>query len=205
MSITLSDIVNRVTRRLKDVDDISSSIWYDIATDLNQFLYRRIKGIDPERVITSATYTVTSSPSSQALPAGFRDIQAIGCGVFYQNSAGQNTDTQLPLTGFGSTSPGYYFDGTNIVFTGINTSTVFVLRYVGTLADITAMSGIFCVPDEYKDLVTEGMVLGYYKYEEDPREADADTRFTRLLSDFLETVKKAPKVYAPSVVINANS
>lgn len=195
MSTALSTIQTRLENRLKDIADISSAVLFQMATDLNQFLYNETFSEDPERFITTSNYTVTSSPSTQALPAGFRDIGEYGTGFFYQNTDGTASERQLRPTGYGSTDVGYYVTSTNVVFTGINTSTVFVLRYIPALDDIDALADTFCVPDENKELLTEGMVLYYYRYEEDPREGEQDLRFTRLLNLYKEGLKKTPKVY----------
>lgn len=195
MAFTLSTIKDRLDRRLKDINNVSNNILYDWATDINQLLYREMFSADPERFISTQSYTVSSSPSSQALPASFRDISEFGTGVFYQNSDGSASSNKLTLTGYGATLPGYYMDGANIVFTGINFSSVFVLRYIPVLSDIDGLSDTFCVPDENKDLVLEGMVLAYYKWNEDPREQESDQRFARLLSEFIQRLPKRPRVY----------
>lgn len=184
MSITLSVIKDRLERRLKDIHDIDDPLLYDMATDLNQLLYRELFTQDPERFIQTQSYTVGTSPSTQALPVGFRDIQEFGTGFFIVDSAGNVTKQKLLMTSYGSTTPGFYINGTNVVFTGIGTSTNVVLRYIPVLSDITALSGTFCVPDEFKDLVLEGMVLAYYKNEEDPREATSDARLLVYLVNF---------------------
>lgn len=194
MAFTFATIKTRLTNRLKDVANISNDVFYQMATDLNQFLYNEMFGTDPERFITTSTYTVTSSPSTQALPAGYRDIQETGCGFFVQNTDGSASTEQLRPTSYGSKDYGYYISSTNVVFTGFNTTKTIILRYIPTLSDITTTGGTFVVPDENKELVTEGMVLYYYRYQEDPREGEQDLRFKRLLELFIEGLPKSPKV-----------
>lgn len=194
MAFTLTTIRERLERRTKDLNDIGAELLYDMATDLNQQLYDVMLEEDPARFIITQNYTVSTSPSTQALPAGFRDIKEWGCGFYVQSSSGVNTSVELPITGFGSIDWGYYIDGTNVVFTGINASTTIVLRYIPVLADITSMAGTFCVPDEFKALVLEGMMLAYYKNEEDPREGISDQRFARLLAKFKDSLPKGPRV-----------
>jgi len=194
MAITLLEIQERLERRMKDINDIDEDLMLDMATDLNQQLYDEMLENDPERFILTQNYTVTTSPSTQALPTGFRDIKEWGCGFFVQNSDGTNTTVELPITGFGSTDWGYYISGTNVVFTGINATTTIVLRYIPVLADMVNTGSTFCVPDEFKALVLEGMVLAYYKNEEDPREEVSDQRFMRLLMKFRDAFPKGPRV-----------
>lgn len=194
MAITLQTIKDRLERRLKDINDVSDALIYDMATDLNQLLYREMFTKDPERFITTTTFTVSAAPTTSALPAGFRDIQEFGCGFFVRDTSGLDTESKLRMTGFGSREPGYYISGTNVVFTGYASATTIVLRYIPVLADLTTMAGTFVVPDEQKDLLTEGMTLAYYKNEEDPREGESDQRFSRLLQDFLGRLKKSPNI-----------
>lgn len=198
MAITLQTAFDRVELRLGDINNITLPAKLIMGTDLNQFLFRQLFAIDPERLIISVTYSIpasSSTPYTVALPVGFRDVEEYGTGFFVQNTDGSNTTRQLGITGFGSILPGYYIDGTNVVFTGISLATTVILRYIPVLADMTLLSSTFCVPDEFKDLVTEGLVTAYYKFQEDTREADSDQRFARLLEQFLTSVKKGPNVY----------
>ena len=195
MATTVTTIQDRLSNRLKDISDVTNSVLFQMASDLNQFLYNEMFGEDPERFITTASYTVTSSPSTQALPVGFRDTTEWGCGFYPLDSNGNPERFSLKPTGFGSQEYGYYITGTNVVFTGINANKTFTLRYIPVLADITALSDVFVTPDENKELLTEGMVLYYYRYEEDPREGEQDMRFKRLLDAFKEGLPKSPKVF----------
>lgn len=192
---TLTTLKTRLTNRLKDISDVSNDVLYQIATDLNQFFYRKMFSVDPERFIATQSYSVSTSPSSQALPASFRDVQEKGCGFFIQNQDGSAGEERLTLTGYGSTLEGYYLNGSNVVFTGINSSKTIILRYIPTLTDISSLSDSFVVPDEFKELILEGLVLYYYRYNEDPREGEQDMRFARLLNDFLATLPKNPRVF----------
>jgi len=192
MAITLSTVRTRLENRLKDISDIDDATLFQMATDLNQHLFNEMFSLDPERFITTQSYTVTSSPSTQALPSDFRDVQEDGCGFFIQQEDGDAGDDELTLTGYGSEDRGYYINGTNVVFTGINDSITVVLRYVPTLDDIDSTSDTFVVPDENKELLLEGMVLYYYRYEEDQREFEQDQRFVRILQRFLDKLRKTP-------------
>lgn len=196
MAFTLTTIKARLSRRIKDIRNVSNDLLYDWATDVNQGLYRTMFRADPERFITNQSYTVSTSPSTQALPAGFRGTQEAGCGIFYQNSDGTAGDRPLTITHYGSPMTGYYINGTNVIFTGINATQIFILRYVPVLADIDALSDTFVVPDENLDLVTEGMVVQYYKFMEDSREVTAGQRYAALEGDFSEKLPKLPLVMA---------
>ena len=201
---SLQTIRDRLERRLKDLNDIDNDLLFDMATDLNQLLYREMKSADPERFIITENYTVGSAPSTQPLPDDFRDIQEFGCGFFVQDGVGDTTN-KLLMTSFGSRARGFYISGDNVVFTGINSTSIIVLRYIPPLADIEDLDDDFCVPDENKDLVLEGMVLAYYKNEEDPREGESDQRFARLLAEFIQKLNKAPKLWGFNTSLSAGA
>lgn len=198
MAFTLQTIKDRLRRRLKDITDVDNDSLYDWATDLNQLLYREMLNKDPSRFLTPQSYSVSSSPSTQALPASFRDFKEYGGGFYLIDSSGLTTRTQLPQTGIGSNQRGYYISGTNVIFTGISSATSIILYYIPVLADIDSLSDTFIVPDENKDLVTEGMVLAYYKNNEDPRETTSGDRFSVLLEDFKYNLPKKPIIYTTS-------
>lgn len=198
MAFSLQTIKDRLRRRLKDITDVSNDDLYDWATDLNQLLYREMLNKDPSRFLTSQSYSVSSSPSGQALPASFRDFKEYGGGFYLVDSSGLTTKTQLPQTGIGSNQRGYYISGTDVIFTGITSATSIILYYIPVLPDITSLVGTFIVPDENKDLVTEGMALAYYKNNEDPRETTSGDRFAVLLEDFKYNLPKKPNIYTTS-------
>ena len=202
MAFTLTTIKARLGRRLKDIRDVDDVLLYDWATDVNQDSYRVMFRADPERFITTQSYTVSTSPSSQALPATFRDTQEYGCGFFYQNADGTAGNRQLAVTGYGSPQAGYYLNGANVVFTGINSTQTIILRFIPVLANITALSDTFIVPDENLDLITEGMVVQYYKWNEDPREMTAGQRYSALQNDFADKLPQIP--FSVGIADNSN-
>ena len=200
--MTLSTIKSRLERRLKDINDLSKDVLLDMATDLNQFLWRKTYEVDPERVMSTASYAVSTSPSTNALPTDFRNITPIGCGFFFQGADGNPTEDKLPLTSYGSISQGFYMDGPNVVFTGLNSAVTILLRYIPTIDDMTSLSDDFCIDDEFKELVLSGMTMKYYQYEEDPREGLEDEKFARLLGDYLTAIRKAPMIFRITTSIN---
>lgn len=198
MSITLQTIKDRLSRRLKDITDVSNNDLYDWATDLNQLLYREMLNKDPARFLTTQSYSISTNPSTQALPATFRDFKEYGGGFYLVDSSGATMKDQLPQTGIGSIIRGYYISGTNVIFTGISSATSVILYYIPVLADIDSLSDTFIVPDENKDLLTEGMVLAYYKNNENPKETTSGDRFSVLLEDFKANLPKKPNIYTTS-------
>ena len=195
MTISLLEAQTELEQELKDITDVPSATYISWCDYVNKFLYRKLSKADPERFIASQSYTVTASPSTQALPSSFRDVVPKGTGFFLVDTNGTQTDTQLCLTNFGSQDTGYYINGTNVVFTGIEASTIYTLRYIPEITAFTALGDLFCVPDEYNRCVLDGLKVQYFIWDEDSNsESTADFRFNRSLNELLANIKKNPNV-----------
>lgn len=191
----IAAVKTRVEQKLGALNDISNTRWIAMAQDLNELLYQEMIDIEPSRFVTTQSYTVTSSPQTHALPAALQGMSQFD-GGFHEIDANGNDVGVLVQTGYGSQRKGYYIDGSDVVFTGITTSTVVRLRYIPTLTAMSAMSSEFVVPDRYKELVVQGMIKAYYEEYEDVRQYDADAKFARLLGQFLSSLPRATKVYS---------
>ena len=176
---------------LKDITDVPTATYLKWCDYLNKYAYRALSQQDVERWITTSSYTASNSPSTQALPADFRDIVPYGTGFFEINSAGEQTDVRLTGTSFGSTDKGFYITGTNVVFTGIESSTVYTLRYIPSISAITALSDSFVIPDEYNLNVLNALKTRYFVWDEDPSgESFSDARFVRSLNELMDMIRK---------------
>lgn len=197
MAITVSDLQTKLEQRLQDISNVPDATLISWADYLNKWAYREMMRVDSLRFLLDQNYTVTTSPSSQALPDDFRDITNYQCGLYYYNAINQLTGERLVRTGPGSSLPGFWISGNNINFTGINTSTTFQLKYTPLAETITSLNDEFLVPEEYIEYMLEAIVKLYYIWDEFPEyEALADQRFARFLSDMLENLRKEPMVYA---------
>lgn len=180
-------------RETTDVDATTFYYWCDY---VNKEFYRMLIGTDPERVITSTTYSVSTSPSTQALPAGFRDMATMGTGLYVRDSSGADTTEQLVRTGFGSTEKGYYLSGSNIVFTGINSSLTIVLRYIPAVTTISTGAGEFSIPDEYTPYVVNALDILYSRWnDETDGEANADSRWIRLMEECFSSIRRDANIF----------
>lgn len=196
MALTAATIRTHYDAFKRDTSDVDATTFYYWCDYVNKEFYRMLIKTDPERFITSTTYTVTSSPSTQALPAGFRDMATYGAGLYVRDSNGLDTTEQLVRTGFGSTQKGYYLSGSNIVFTGINTSTVIVLRYIPAVTTISTGAGEFSIPDEYVPYVTNALDILYSRWNDEVEgEANADSRWLRLMEECFSSIHRDPSIF----------
>jgi len=197
MAITADNARTEFDKRKVDTDDVDSTTFFYWCDYVNKFFYRYLRSTDPERLITTTTYTVTTAPSTKTLPADFRDIQPMGCGLFERDANGSDTTVQLSQTGFGSTQKGYYITGADsLVFTGISSSTTYVLRYIPDVTVIDGGSDEFDIPDEYNQYVMEALDRFYEIWDENPgMESIVDHRFANVLSEMANTINRAPKVF----------
>lgn len=197
MAITADSARTEFEKRMVDLDDVDNTTFYYWCDYINKEFYRYLRGTDPERLITTTTYTVSTAPTTETLPADFRDMQPAGCGLFERDASGLDTTRMLPMTGFGDSTMGYYITGaSSIVFTGINTSTTFVMRYIPNVDAIDGGSDEFAVPDEYNQYIIEALTKFYQIWDENPgEESIADFRYARALSQLLDSINRSPKVF----------
>jgi len=113
--ILVSDLKSAFARRKKDISDVSNETFFDWCNQVNYFLYNKIKGWNFNEFRGEAFFTVSSSPSTQALPSDFKDLSEHESQIFIRNTDGRDTNQTLTRTGFGSEDRGYYLDGNNFV------------------------------------------------------------------------------------------
>lgn len=193
MALPISTIKTAMEGRLGSISDVTDAMLIRWADDLNQRLYRSCYMVDPARYITSQSYTVSTSPSTQALPA-FESAKEFDCG-FYELDANGNKVGGLVPVGYGSLHKGYNVIGDNVTFTGFNSETTVIFRYIPTLAALTTTSSNFIVPDRYQELVVWGMIALYYAAFKDPERGNADSEFNRLLGEFERGLSRFSQVY----------
>jgi hypothetical protein len=191
----------------QDITDVDTDTFLDWCKWLHNFVYRYYLGIEPSNFFTTQAYTVPSSPSTQALPATFKQMDKVGAGFFLVDNDGNTTDYTLDYTGRGRSDQGYYLDGDNIVFTGMTNQSL-LLVFVPKLTAITALSDYFTldtlvtgkdiISDEWlDDFVIKALDVMYTQWDENlGAEGIADARFIRLLDEFARNIRRTPGVYA---------
>lgn len=205
MALTAQQAYNSYNRLKRDITDVPSATFIEWCDWANKMVYRHLLGIDPERYITTQSFTVTTTPSTQTLPTTFKDMSRFGCGVFLVNSDGDDVSGMLPITGFGRTDTGYYITAGSVVFTGAENQT-YKMRFVPTITAIDALTDYFTldttstgkeiVPDEYLKLLVNILDIAYSQWDEDiPLEQVASERVSVLLDEFSRNINRVPAVY----------
>jgi len=193
----------------QDITDVSSAAFLQWCNAIHRYAYRKLKAAEPERFKKSASYTISSAPSTQALPADFGGMTDYGCGVYLPDST-----VKLSMTGFNSEDKGYYLSGSNIVFTGIEDGETYTLRYMPTItalsstasyfSDDTLVTGVQIIEDDDIDFVLQALDVKYSQWDNSTGdEANADQRFIRVMDEMLSNYKRTPKVYARSDISNS--
>ncbi len=215
MAISAQQALDAFGRYKRDVSDISNTTFLEWCDYVNKFAYRKLAGIDAERFMDqSNTYTVTTEPQTEALPSDFEHVESLEAGFYIVDDNGDDTTQRLSITGFGSTKLGYYIQGTNVVFTGINDTKTIRLRYIPVNTAITALADYFTIdtlvggaeiiPDEYLNYIVKAVDVFYAQWDEDPAaESLADFRFTNVLNEFLGNIRKGPSAFGtPDYTVN---
>lgn len=181
-----------------DITDSDFILWVNYAV---RGIYRSIYQVDPERFLTTSTYSAVTS-GSQNLPADFKTLEAgPNAGIFPVDNAGNDTEYSLPRTGFGSSKRGYYINRGSVVFTGISSATTFKLRYIPKLTTFTATTdyitldalntGIEVIPEEYEEQLLNDMGRLYGQWDKNSgAENMANFRFSELEAVMLEDITR---------------
>jgi hypothetical protein len=204
--ILVSAARTALENRKRDITDVTSTVFVQWCDFVNKYLYRQLFIADPERFIALQTYTISAAPQTHALPGSFENIEPLGTGFFIQNQDGTASSQTLVRTGYGSGTPGYYINGNNVVFTGIQNQTV-VLRYIPQVITLTAtteyftttgyINGSSILDTFYLSYVVNALDVLYTIWDAEALdEAYADQRFVRALNDIVTTIRKEPTAFA---------
>ena len=207
MPIQVSQARTSLDNLKQDLTDLPNATFEEWCHFANQRAYRFLAGIDPGRFFLTQNFTVAAAPTTSALPANFMHIQSVGTGFFRQDDDGTQREDRLVRSGFGSQNRGYYIEGTNVVFTGIDASETFTLRYLPlatTIDDLTdfftidtTQTGVETIPDEYLEALRDDLDKLYNQWDELPgSESVSDFRFSRLMDELARTVRKEPYAIA---------
>lgn len=210
MPIQLQTAYDALARLKKDISDVSQPTFIEWCDFVNKFIYRELIATEPERYITDGTVTAIAGTYSYALPADFRDITPLGCGLFEVNDDGTYSDRKLAKTSFGSQIRGYYISKGNIILTPTPKQTeTFTLRYIPAPTKLTTIAqyftadgtvtGVEVVPDEYLMYLREALDVQYSVWDEEVgAESYADARFARVLDELIRNIRKDVSTYGIS-------
>lgn len=193
----VSEAFSQFTIYKKDTSDVSQAVFLQWCNTLNRVVYRLISDIDPERYILEVPYSTISSntPSIQALPIDFKQIQQWGTGFYPLDANGNIIDQKLTLSNPSTWFYGYYLNKGNVIFTAPQTRS-YKLRYIPVLTPLLLFSDSFVIPDEYADYVLRALDVLYYQWDEDAiSEGISDQRFVRVMSELEDDIRRVPSAY----------
>jgi hypothetical protein len=206
MALQLQTAYDTYSRFKQDISDVDTDVFLDWCRWLQNFMYRYRLGIEPNKYFSTQSYTITTSPSTQALPTDFKEMTKFGTGIFRTDASGNVTDDQLAYTGRGRADTGYYFDGDNVIFTGADNLTV-TMVYIPSITLPSALTDYFTIDtlitgkdiisEEWlDDFVVKALDVMYSQWDEMVGyEGIADARFVRILNEFASDIRRAPGVY----------
>lgn len=143
-------------------------------------------------IMNNVDGTFEDNESIKGLAAGAQGTAKVdGTGVDFQHSDEKITETDL-----GSQSFGFWLDQTYLYFTPIPTLIdVYLLRYIPRLTPLTGTSDSTIFTDKYKEFVTYAMETYWAAWRQNQNtEFLAGQRYRGAILDYLDTVKKTPRV-----------
>jgi hypothetical protein len=203
-NITLADAKLQLERHYYDsLPDVSDTLFEDWANIINQFVYRELVQIDPERYITTTTITTTPGVSQYALPADFERMGDGQCGLFIEDGNGLPTDRRLKVTSYGSPSTGYYVDSSNIVFTPQpQEAKQYFFRYIPELAEVD-INDSFIIPTQYRSYILQALIVQFESWDNNSgEEVFEDQKFVRVMEELLANFRRDSEIFSIDSIVN---
>jgi hypothetical protein len=192
--MTITELRTYYASQKHDISDVGNDLFLSWCNRIDDFLYRFLQKVDPERFITTQDYVVGTSPQTNALPTTFSNMNTFGTGLYYLNGSTE-TNQSLPKTNYGASNKGYYIKGGNIVFTGMSNET-YRMRFVPKRTQYTALTEDLLLDEEYLTYLLNAVDVLYSIWDEDlGMESYADVRFTRALDELASSIKKESYSY----------
>lgn len=188
---------------MKDISDISDTLFLSWFNRLEDYLYYRYANQDPFRSIKeTSTQTVNSTTNYFSLPDDFLNITVKDCGLYYVDSNGNPTKKILPGSYEDTNVVRYRIEGSNVEFSGLSGDDTSVkMRYFPSRdrsvisSPGTGETDDAILDEKFLDLYIEGLKKHYFRVDEDPnREAMADQRFNTLISSFERDFARDTKI-----------
>ncbi len=196
-AITVQEAYDQFALWKKDISDVSQNTFIQWCNFLNKFYYRLVRGVDPSRFISTASYStvVADGPDSQDLPEDFASIKEWGTGFWLLDNNNNITGTRLVLTGPSNIAYGYYIQNDQVIFT-LPMTRNYTLRYLALPVALTSMDDDLLIDFEYIEYVVKAIDVLYAGWDEDPAaEGLADQRLTRIMADMTANISKVPEAY----------
>lgn len=220
--ISLQQAFQALQNLLKDISDVPQGTFVQWCEFINEFVYRFLVGVDPERFIKEVFLNVVAGQVAYPLQTDFHDMQTWDTGFFITDGNLQNTGVRLALTTPGTSSgnnssnttpfgmgqnglTGYYINGNNFIFTPLPVQgSVLIQRYIPTITPLASINQYFTmdgtitgfpiVPYEYLQYILRALAAQYAVWDEEiGAESYADARFVRTLDELCENIRRQPQ------------
>ncbi len=217
--ISLQTAFTSLQNLLKDISDVPQSTFVQWCEFIQEFTYRYLTGVDPERFIKEIAFPITAGVQIYPIQSDFRDMQTWNTGFYMTDDQGVNTGIRLPLTtpGSGGSSngglglwwggafAGYYLNGSNYVFTPNPTKNLILIqRYTPVVTPLVSINQYFTtdgtitgfpvIPGEYIQYLVKALAVQYMVWDEEVgAESYSDARFTRTLDELCENIRRQPQ------------
>lgn len=203
--ITAQNVKDSFLKYKQDITDVPAATFLEWVQFTVDFLYQKLKAVDPERFVQAQSYVVTACPQTETLPTALLDLNQTSCGVYrYDVANAKPTTEKLSITKYGSEQDGYYFTGKTIVFTGSLVGT-YVLRFmpqrptIATLGTYLSLDGLLTgqpiVEDRHLRYFAKAVDVLYEQWDRNPQaESVADFRFVRELGEILSSYNRLPQI-----------
>lgn len=208
-AISLQQAYSALQNQLKDISDVPQATFIQWCEYINDFIYRYILGVDPDRFLKNTTLSIISGQPIYEIPVDFRDMQTWNTGFYITSDNGVDpivpTSQRVPVSGPGQSFAGYYISRNTFVFTPTpqqNATLAWVYAVKNArLTDISqyftldgSANGIPILEREYLLYVVRALVAQYMVWDEDVGgESFADQRFVRALDELCENIRRQPQ------------
>lgn len=203
MAIQVSEALTQFGYYKQDIADVETDVFVSWCQYIERDVYRKLLKLFPNKFVDTQSYSVVNG--TQALPADFDNIRSLGTGFFLTKN-GTLHSQRLAITFPGSQQPGYYFEGTSVVFTGFQQAQTYTLRYIPKLVSIvdedsyftvdSTSTGIEIIPDQFMEFLVKALDVKYTQWDAMPGdESFADQRYANLLNEFLENYLPTAQIF----------
>jgi len=76
------DIYDSFGRYKRDIADVESTEFLEWVQFTTQYIYKQVRKVDPDRYVSSQSYSVVVPPQSESLPTNFQDMNQTNCGLY---------------------------------------------------------------------------------------------------------------------------
>lgn len=191
--MTVAEARAEFLKRKKDISDIDAiaGTFLQWCNYINRFAYRELSNIQPEEYVSTQTYSWTPGVASYPVPSDFLNINPQGTGLYLVSQSGVNTDSRLPITGFGSSKTGFYMNSSSFTLTPIPTEAKpYILRYIPQLADLTEETDQLIIPNRFSYHIMDVLDACYNVWDEDQgAEVFNDERVIRTMNELVSNIK----------------